>query len=367
MSNTTTTFCPECNNLLYPKEDRAKRQLMFLCRQCDYIRYAKKDDPDENTAERMAFNFKSKEDIRISMDLAKDPTLGRVSNWRCPKCGDDKAVFYQLSERVAEAMTLVYICITPGCGHWEIQARDLSGGGDGEDDEDDEDEEMRNEGAMRSVGLSASQGAGDMKTINPLLVSGKCLESSGPHRTEGDRPGDASGGRPSGSSSLLHEEPTDTYHLHPHQHPEIKRDEDELLLSQQHHRAAVGDESEYQTSSSLVYSKEETGIGGENSGGDVNVIEDEEDDDDLFGERGGGEEEELAVGRSHEEEEEIFASGAGHESEEEPHVTEVLGEGFEEGHGAEDDEAFYRSQQQYEGGEGGGRAGEPRGSDVFSF
>jgi len=29
-------FCPECNNILYPREDKENRLLMFSCRQCDY-------------------------------------------------------------------------------------------------------------------------------------------------------------------------------------------------------------------------------------------------------------------------------------------------------------------------------------------
>ena len=54
----------------------------------------------------------------ISKDLSKDPTLGRVPDWRCPKCGKSGAVFFQLPERVAEdAMTLVYVCIDAECGH----------------------------------------------------------------------------------------------------------------------------------------------------------------------------------------------------------------------------------------------------------
>uniref|UniRef100_A0A915C2J9 DNA-directed RNA polymerase M/15kDa subunit domain-containing protein n=1 Tax=Parascaris univalens TaxID=6257 RepID=A0A915C2J9_PARUN len=29
-------FCPECNNMLYPKEDKENRQLMYACRNCDH-------------------------------------------------------------------------------------------------------------------------------------------------------------------------------------------------------------------------------------------------------------------------------------------------------------------------------------------
>ncbi len=34
-------FCPESNDLLYPKEDRERRVLIFQCQNCDY-----KEDAD---------------------------------------------------------------------------------------------------------------------------------------------------------------------------------------------------------------------------------------------------------------------------------------------------------------------------------
>uniref|UniRef100_A0A8D2MIS8 RNA polymerase II subunit I n=2 Tax=Passeriformes TaxID=9126 RepID=A0A8D2MIS8_ZONAL len=29
-------FCQECNNMLYPKEDKENRILLYACRNCDY-------------------------------------------------------------------------------------------------------------------------------------------------------------------------------------------------------------------------------------------------------------------------------------------------------------------------------------------
>lgn len=29
-------FCVECNNMLYPKEDKANRMLNYVCRNCGY-------------------------------------------------------------------------------------------------------------------------------------------------------------------------------------------------------------------------------------------------------------------------------------------------------------------------------------------
>ncbi|CDJ41023.1 DNA-directed rna polymerase II subunit, putative [Eimeria tenella] len=109
-------FCPECNNMLQPKEDRQRQQLKFLCRRCDFFRYAE-GTFEENCVERINFSYKSKEDLMVCPELPQDPTLGRVLDWRCPQCCARGAVFFQLPERLAEdAMTLVYVCASPGCG-----------------------------------------------------------------------------------------------------------------------------------------------------------------------------------------------------------------------------------------------------------
>ena len=34
-------FCQECNNMLYPREDKDGRLLQYACRNCDYKQVAK--------------------------------------------------------------------------------------------------------------------------------------------------------------------------------------------------------------------------------------------------------------------------------------------------------------------------------------
>ncbi|XP_054082792.1 DNA-directed RNA polymerase II subunit RPB9 isoform X2 [Zeugodacus cucurbitae] len=36
-------FCQECNNMLYPKEDKENKVLLYACRNCDY-----KQEADSN-------------------------------------------------------------------------------------------------------------------------------------------------------------------------------------------------------------------------------------------------------------------------------------------------------------------------------
>jgi DNA-directed RNA polymerase II subunit RPB9 len=33
-------FCPECNNLLYPKEAKQQKKLLYACRICDFYETA---------------------------------------------------------------------------------------------------------------------------------------------------------------------------------------------------------------------------------------------------------------------------------------------------------------------------------------
>jgi hypothetical protein len=33
-------FCQECNNMLYPKEDKENKRLLYACRNCDYSQEA---------------------------------------------------------------------------------------------------------------------------------------------------------------------------------------------------------------------------------------------------------------------------------------------------------------------------------------
>ncbi|OEH74581.1 DNA-directed RNA polymerase II [Cyclospora cayetanensis] len=133
--------------MLQPKEDRQRQQLKFLCRRCDFFRYAE-GTFEENCVDRINFSYKSKEDMMISPDLSQDPTLGRVPDWRCPACGNLGCVFFQLPERVAEdAMTLVYVCTKSGCGHSVKQESAHDMDADAEDSPD-------GLGRVKSVGFS---------------------------------------------------------------------------------------------------------------------------------------------------------------------------------------------------------------------
>ncbi|KAI7869128.1 polymerase II polypeptide I, 14.5kDa [Spinellus fusiger] len=105
-------YCLECNNLLYPREDKSNRRLMFSCRNCQY-----EEDADNLCVYSHKIIHTPSEQTMMLTDLATDPTLPRA-NVTCPLCHHPEAVFFQSSSRRAEAkMSLFYVCGSGACGH----------------------------------------------------------------------------------------------------------------------------------------------------------------------------------------------------------------------------------------------------------
>ncbi|KAK1627499.1 hypothetical protein QYE76_001814 [Lolium multiflorum] len=105
-------FCRECNNILYPKEDRDQKALLFACRNCDHQEVA-----DNNCVYRNIVHHSAGEFTQVLQDVAGDPTLPRTKEVRCAVCGHGEAVFFQATARGEEGMTLFFVCCNPSCGH----------------------------------------------------------------------------------------------------------------------------------------------------------------------------------------------------------------------------------------------------------
>ncbi|MQL81107.1 hypothetical protein Taro_013564 [Colocasia esculenta] len=113
LSNMSTMkFCRECNNILYPKEDREQKILLYACRNCDHQEVA-----DNNCVYRNEIHHSVGERTQVLQDVAADPTLPRTKNVRCAKCNHPEAVFFQAAARGEEGMTLFFVCCNPSCGH----------------------------------------------------------------------------------------------------------------------------------------------------------------------------------------------------------------------------------------------------------
>lgn len=106
-------FCQECNNMLYPKEDKENKILLYACRNCDYKQHA-----DSKCIYVNKIMHEIDELTHIVSDVISDPTLPRTEDHHCPVCGHREAVFFQAQTRRAEEeMRLYYVCTNPHCAH----------------------------------------------------------------------------------------------------------------------------------------------------------------------------------------------------------------------------------------------------------
>lgn len=103
-------FCPESNDLLYPKEDKERKVLVYFCRSCPYQEDA---DPSDWCVYRNEVHHTSREKSVVLQDVRSDPTLPRTRDVRCPQCANNEAVFFTASTE--EGMTLFLNCCN--CGH----------------------------------------------------------------------------------------------------------------------------------------------------------------------------------------------------------------------------------------------------------
>lgn len=103
-------FCPETNDLLYPREDKERRKLEFYCKTCGYTLEA---EPSEACVYVSTTKQDEKAKIAQIYDVTSDPTLPRTRDCRCPQCSHNEAVF--VSEPTEQGMTLYFHCIS--CRH----------------------------------------------------------------------------------------------------------------------------------------------------------------------------------------------------------------------------------------------------------
>jgi DNA-directed RNA polymerase II subunit RPB9 len=101
-------FCQECNNMLYPKEDKDNRVLLYACRNCDYRQLADSccvyvnkimHEVDKSNNILLILIFQVDEITNIVTDVTGDPTLPRSNERPCPECRHREAVFFQVIPR----------------------------------------------------------------------------------------------------------------------------------------------------------------------------------------------------------------------------------------------------------------------------
>ncbi|XP_031564815.1 DNA-directed RNA polymerase II subunit RPB9-like [Actinia tenebrosa] len=104
-------FCQECNNMLYPKEDKENKILLYACRNCDY-----QQESDNTCIYVNKITHEVNEMTQIVGDVVADPTLPRTDDHECKQCGNRESVFFQSQSIKADQMILYYVCTSPDCG-----------------------------------------------------------------------------------------------------------------------------------------------------------------------------------------------------------------------------------------------------------
>ncbi|KNA18815.1 hypothetical protein SOVF_067330 [Spinacia oleracea] len=105
-------FCGKCNNILYIKEDRDLKILLYSCRYCEQQVIA-----DSSCVYRKEIHPYVGESTQALQDVSRDSTLPRTKSVRCSQCNQGEAVFYQKKLEGVEGMTLFFICCNPTCSH----------------------------------------------------------------------------------------------------------------------------------------------------------------------------------------------------------------------------------------------------------
>jgi len=104
--------------MLYPKEDKDNKILLYACRNCDY-----QQEADNSCIYVNKITHEVNELTQIVTDVVADPTLPRTEDHECPKCGHREAVFFQSQSSKADQMRLYYVCTAVNCGNrwteWE--------------------------------------------------------------------------------------------------------------------------------------------------------------------------------------------------------------------------------------------------------
>ncbi|KAK8946541.1 hypothetical protein KSP39_PZI007139 [Platanthera zijinensis] len=108
----TLKFCRDCNNILYPKEDKERKILLYACGICSH-----QEEADDNIVYRYEINHSVGDNSHVLHDIAADHTLPRTKSVRCSVCNHPEAVFFKANPEGEEGMALYFVCCNPSCGH----------------------------------------------------------------------------------------------------------------------------------------------------------------------------------------------------------------------------------------------------------
>ncbi|KAI3388497.1 hypothetical protein SNEBB_002835 [Seison nebaliae] len=104
-------FCPECANMLYPKEHKESRILLYKCRSCPH-----QEKAESCCIYRSEFSHDRDGITQIVAEVTQDPTLPKSRDYTCPSCETNHCVYFQgHASKNEDKMTLYFVCIN--CSH----------------------------------------------------------------------------------------------------------------------------------------------------------------------------------------------------------------------------------------------------------
>jgi len=104
----TKQFCRECNNILYPKEDKQEKMLYLACKNCEHFEESVTPVVYSIQYKGGEMKMENNESVR---DIANDPTLRRVKTKECTRCkGNLHAVFQMREGQNESALGMNYVC-----------------------------------------------------------------------------------------------------------------------------------------------------------------------------------------------------------------------------------------------------------------
>ncbi|GAA95239.1 uncharacterized protein L969DRAFT_85037 [Mixia osmundae IAM 14324] len=108
MASPQLLFCRNCNNLLFPRADAQRQDLLYRCKNCQHEQQSRNPCVYHHD-----LSLLSKQTAGQTEDLQNDPTLPKQTI-KCPNptCPSEEAVYYQdQSIGKDRGLTLFYVCI----------------------------------------------------------------------------------------------------------------------------------------------------------------------------------------------------------------------------------------------------------------
>ena len=104
--------------MLYPKENKMEKKLMFACRNCGH---------GEDVEERCIYVNEIVKDTRMQLeiipdDITDDPTLQRSMEAHCPKCNNQGGAYIRSHDGGKETtLALIWVCLNYDCRYRWIE------------------------------------------------------------------------------------------------------------------------------------------------------------------------------------------------------------------------------------------------------